>query len=123
MSNYKNQTYFYSSKLEDGKIVENGYGLRVSNDDKEYYIFDNDARDYASVDEKNYKHYVRNLSNNEQDIKRILLSGPNFFEPRQEKLQYNQRPIRIEPQQYDEVKALREENQYLRKMLYKYNAF
>jgi hypothetical protein len=121
MSTYKNQTYFYSSKLEDGNIVENGYGLRISNNDKEYYIFDNNTRDYTPVDEKNYKHYVKNMSKNEQDIKRILLSGPDFLEPQSEKLQYTQRPpVRIE---YDEVKALREENQYLRKMLYKYNAF
>jgi hypothetical protein len=120
MSNSKTQTYYYSSKLEDGNIVENGYGSRITNNDQEYYIFDNNTRDYTPVDEKKYKHYVKNVSKNEHDIKRILLTGPDFFEPKQEKSQYSQRPISDE---YDEVKALREENQYLRKMLYKYNVY
>lgn len=120
MANYKTQTHYYSSKLEDGNIVENGYSSCIAGNDQEYFIFDTNTRDYTPVDEKKYKHYVKNVSKDEHDIKRILLSGPDFFEPRQENSQYSQRPIKHE---YDEVKALREENQYLRKMLYKYNAY
>lgn len=60
MANF-NETYFYSSVLDDGKLKENGYGIKNVNDSKEYYVYDKNTKDYVSVNKEQYVDYIEKM--------------------------------------------------------------
>ena len=49
-----NETYFYTSEMTNGRLKENGYGVKNVNDSKEYYIYDTNTKDYVNVDKDRY---------------------------------------------------------------------
>ena len=55
MTSFKNEQYFYSSTLQDGKVIENGYGSVTTDKDKQYLVYDGDTQDYRKVDEEEYQ--------------------------------------------------------------------
>lgn len=56
-----NETYFYTSEMTNGRLKENGYGVKNVNDSKEYYIYDANKKDYVNVDKDRYVNYIEKL--------------------------------------------------------------
>lgn len=56
-----NETYFYTSEMTNGRLKENGYGVKNVNDSREYYIYDSSKKDYINVDKDKYINYIEKL--------------------------------------------------------------
>lgn len=142
MANF-NETYFYSSVLDGGKLKENGYGIKNVNDSKEYYVYDKNTKDYVSVNKEQYVDYIEKMEQtneiscplkgfNKRPIPESVKSIPkpcNHSPVRDEYVR--QIPVNYYPMggyakrvpEVSEVEQLRRENRKLKGLLQYYTNF